>query len=76
MVSDPLGIINLALTGMFPYKKSPRDVPITPEGFAENGIRFISVGVSMIHLDARDTQGIPVFEQSYLHRCGCNINQM
>jgi len=76
MVSDPLGIINLALTGMFPYKKSPRNVPITPEGFAEDSIRCISLGVNMIHLDARDTHVIPVFEQSYLHRCGCNINQM
>ncbi|MBP1762994.1 MAG: kce [Firmicutes bacterium] len=52
-------IINLAPTGMVPTRKDTPYVPLTPEEIIEDVCRCIPLGVSMVHLHARDEDGIP-----------------
>ncbi|MFZ6771810.1 3-keto-5-aminohexanoate cleavage protein [Undibacterium sp. SXout7W] len=52
-------IINLAPTGMVPTKEQTPYVPLTPEEIFADVSSCIDLGVSMVHLHARDLHGRP-----------------
>ncbi|MEJ1383924.1 MAG: 3-keto-5-aminohexanoate cleavage protein [Candidatus Sedimenticola sp. (ex Thyasira tokunagai)] len=54
-------IINAALTGMIPQKKDTPEVPITAQEIIEDAKRCHKVGASIVHIHARDADGIPTW---------------
>lgn len=52
-------IINLAPTGMVPSRADSPLVPLTVEEIAEDVARCAALGAAMVHLHARDADGIP-----------------
>jgi 3-keto-5-aminohexanoate cleavage enzyme len=48
-------IINFTPTGMIPTKEMTRHVPISPEEIIEDVRRAVDIGITMVHLHARDT---------------------
>jgi uncharacterized protein (DUF849 family) len=52
-------IINLALTGLIPTKEMTPHVPITPEEIVEDVKKCSELGVSIVHVHARDAEGQP-----------------
>ena len=56
-------IINLAPTGMVPTKDSNPNVPITPKEIAEQVLGCAQLGVSIVHLHARDSDGNPTTDE-------------
>lgn len=57
---DPL-IVNVALTGMVPTKDDNQHVPLTAEEIAEDAERCVRAGASIVHLHARDPEGVPTW---------------
>jgi uncharacterized protein (DUF849 family) len=55
---EPL-IVNLAPTGMVPTKEMTPHVPITAEEILEDVARCRELGASIVHVHARDEQGVP-----------------
>lgn len=55
-------IVNLAPTGMVPTKQDNPNVPTAPEEIVENIIRCAGLGVSIVHLHARDEEEKPSSE--------------
>jgi 3-keto-5-aminohexanoate cleavage enzyme len=58
-------IIKLAPTGMIPTKKDTIHVPITPDEISEDAYKAYRLGVSVIHVHARDDLGRPTHEKIY-----------
>lgn len=63
-------IIQIAPTGVIPTKDMTPHVPVTPDEIAEDTYRTYRRGVSMVHVHARDEQGLPttrkdVFEEIF-----------
>ncbi|MBS0185358.1 MAG: 3-keto-5-aminohexanoate cleavage protein [Proteobacteria bacterium] len=58
-------IINLCPTGMVPQKKNCPFVPISATEIAKDVQRCHNLGVSMVHLHARLTDGTPTWEKAY-----------
>lgn len=58
-------IIKLAPTGMIPTKDQTSHVPITPEEIAEDTYRAYRLGVSVVHVHARDEAGRPTHKKEY-----------
>lgn len=56
-------IIQLAPTGMVPTKKDTPYVPITPDEIAEDTYRAYQLGVSVVHVHARDPDGRPTYKK-------------
>src|SRR3989304_9538477 len=54
-------IINLAPMGMIPTKKMSPHVPITPEEIIKDVKKCSPLGVSMVHLHARDENGLSTY---------------
>jgi len=67
MILKPL-VINLAPTGMVPTRTDTPHVPITPEEIANDVARCIPLGVSMVHLHARDENGVPTYRKEVYAR--------
>jgi len=57
-------IINLTPTGMIPTKEMNPQVPITPEEICRDVDACAGFGVSMVHLHARNGQGLPTYEKA------------
>lgn len=55
---DPL-IINLAPTGMVPTRAQSPHVPLTVDEVAADCAGCVALGASMLHLHARDADGVP-----------------
>jgi len=51
-------IINCALTGIVPTKFLTPHVPITPEEIATDTLRVYKLGASIVHIHARDKNGV------------------
>jgi 3-oxoadipate:acetyl-CoA acetyltransferase len=62
--AEPL-IVNLALTGMVPTKEITPHVPISAEEILEDVARCRELGISIVHLHARDEQGLPTHKGEY-----------
>jgi uncharacterized protein (DUF849 family) len=58
-------IINLAPTGMVPTKDQTPHVPLTPDEVVEDVERCLGLGVSIVHVHARDEQGRPTHRREY-----------
>jgi 3-keto-5-aminohexanoate cleavage enzyme len=52
-------IINLAPTGMIPTRAQTPHVPLTSTEIADEALACAQLGVSMVHLHARDVDGLP-----------------
>ncbi|MYM68812.1 3-keto-5-aminohexanoate cleavage protein [Pseudoduganella sp. FT55W] len=57
-MKSPL-ILNLAPTGMVPTRSMSPHVPLSPAEIADDCARCVDLGVSMLHLHARDDDGVP-----------------
>jgi 3-keto-5-aminohexanoate cleavage enzyme len=58
-------IIKLAPTGMIPTKQDTSHVPTTPEEIAEDTYKAYRLGVSVVHVHARDELGRPTHKREY-----------
>ncbi len=56
-------IINLAPTGITPTKEMNPHLPVSIHEIVEDAKRCVALGVSMLHLHARDEQGQPTFHK-------------
>lgn len=61
-LAKPVPIV-LAPTGMIPTKAMTPHVPITPAEIADDVSAAVSLGISAVHLHARDTEGAPTWER-------------
>jgi uncharacterized protein (DUF849 family) len=52
-------IINLAPTGMIPTRQQSPFLPLSPDEISEDVRGCVALGVSMVHLHAREVDGIP-----------------
>lgn len=57
-------IINLAPTGNTPTREKNPWVPLTPEAIIQDTLKCAPLGVSMVHLHARDNEGRPASDQA------------
>jgi 3-keto-5-aminohexanoate cleavage enzyme len=58
-------IIKLAPTGMIPMKEDTPYVPLTPQEIAEDTLKAYNLGVSVVHVHARDEGGNPTHKREY-----------
>lgn len=56
-------IIKLAPTGMIPTRNETPYVPITPDEIARDTYKAYKLGVSVVHVHARDEQGQPTYKK-------------
>lgn len=56
-------IINAAITGMVPTKKDTPHVPVSPEEIIADVRRCRDAGASIVHLHARDSDGLPTYRK-------------
>lgn len=61
-------IVNLAPTGVIPTKEMTPHVPLTPEEIISDVQKCSKVGVSMVHLHARDKDGVPTYKKDVFAR--------
>lgn len=59
---EPL-IINACLTGIVPQKKDNPYTPITPSEIIADAAEVIKLGVTMLHLHARENDGKPTYKK-------------
>lgn len=69
-------ILNFSPTGMVPTKEQTPHVPITPEEIAEDVKACLPLGVSMIHLHARDENGVPTHKKEAFERIIYKIKEI
>lgn len=55
-------IVNLTPTGMIPTKEMTPHVPIEPKEIIEDVLACAEIGVTMVHLHARDKDGAPTWQ--------------
>lgn len=62
---EPVGplIIKLAPTGMIPTRRETPYVPLTPEEIARDAYKSYKLGVSVVHVHARDELGKPTYKR-------------
>ncbi|HBH17468.1 MAG TPA: hypothetical protein DDX14_00720 [Cyanobacteria bacterium UBA9579] len=56
-------IVNLCPTGMIPTKELTPHVPLSPEEIIADVLSCAKIGVSMVHLHARDADGKPAYRK-------------
>lgn len=56
-------IINLCPTGMVPTKNMTPHVPIAPKEIIKDALETAKLGVSMVHIHARDEDGAPTWKK-------------
>lgn len=61
-------ILNLAATGMVPMRERTPHVPLTPDEIAEDCARGRELGVSVVHLHAREPDGTPTYRKEVYAR--------
>jgi uncharacterized protein (DUF849 family) len=68
-------IITLAPTGMIPTKKDTPYVPVTPEEIANETYEAYKLGVSIVHVHARDENGNPTYKKEYYEKIFAEIKR-
>lgn len=68
-------IINVALTGMVPTKTITNKVPISVDEIVEDAIHVHDAGASMVHLHARDENGVPISDARYFEQIITSIRK-
>ncbi len=66
-IYNPL-IINVCLTGMIPSKISNPHVPISTDEIIEDAIKVYDAGARMVHIHARDEDGMPAYNAKYYEK--------
>ena len=61
-------IVTLAPTGMIPTKNQTPHVPITPNEIANDVCEAYKLGVSIVHVHARDQNGQPTYEKEIFEK--------
>ena len=61
-------IVNAALTGMVPTKDDNPSVPLSPAEIAEDAARVVGAGAAIVHLHARDEEGVPTWHPDAYRR--------
>lgn len=56
-------IVNLAPTGMIPTKQMTPHVPVSPSEVIEDVLECTRMGVTVVHLHARDQDGAPTYRK-------------
>ncbi|WP_256467923.1 3-keto-5-aminohexanoate cleavage protein [Seonamhaeicola sp. ML3] len=56
-------ILNFTPTGMIPTKEMTEHVPLSVEEIVEDVHRANEIGITMVHLHARDEVGVPTYKQ-------------
>jgi uncharacterized protein (DUF849 family) len=74
-IADKL-IIKLAPTGMIPTKEDTSYVPVTPDEISEDAYKAYKLGVSVIHVHARDELGRPTHKKGYFEEIIKRIKEM
>lgn len=77
LTSKPVGklILKLAPTGMIPTKSDTPYVPITCEEIVKDTCRAYKLGVSIVHVHARDEQGRPTHKKECFEEIFCEIKK-
>jgi len=57
-------LVNLCPTGMIPTREMTKHVPLSPAEVIEDVCRGLEGGASVIHLHARDENGVPTYRAS------------
>jgi 3-keto-5-aminohexanoate cleavage enzyme len=68
-------IITVAATGNVPTKEMNPHLPVTPEEIAETAVRCRKAGASLIHIHARDAEGMPTLDAQVFGRIHHLIGQ-
>jgi 3-keto-5-aminohexanoate cleavage enzyme len=68
-------IITLAPTGMIPTKKDTPYVPVTPEEIANETYQAYKLGVSIVHVHARDENGNPTYKKEFYEKIFTEIKR-
>lgn len=55
-------IITAALTGVLANRSQCPDIPYTPVEIAEEGVRAVEAGASILHIHARQDNGLPAYD--------------
>ena len=66
-LSSPAPIV-LAPTGMVPTRSMTPHVPLTPEEIARDVAAAVAIGITSVHLHARDADGEPAWEREIYAR--------
>ena len=61
-------IITLAPTGNVPSKTDNPNVPVTPEEIANETYQAYKLGVSIVHVHARDENGNPTYKKEVFEK--------
>ena len=68
-------IITCALTGTTTSKEQNINVPITPEEMAEDAVKVVKAGASVLHIHVRDENGLGTMEYSAFERAFNSITE-
>jgi uncharacterized protein (DUF849 family) len=68
-------ILTLAPTGMIPKKEHTPYVPISPEEIAQDTFEAYNLGVSIVHVHARDELGRPTYKKEVFEKIFSEIKR-
>jgi 3-keto-5-aminohexanoate cleavage enzyme len=68
-------IINFTPTGMIPTKADTPYVPITPQEIIDEVYQAVKLGITMVHLHARDNNGVPSSDKALYAEIIAGIRQ-
>jgi uncharacterized protein (DUF849 family) len=68
-------IINFTPTGMIPTKADTPYVPITPQEIIDEVFQAVKLGITMVHLHARDNNGVPSSDKAIYAEIIAGIRQ-
>jgi len=71
----PKLIINVALTGVIPTHDMTPHVPLQPDEIVADAVKCIDAGASIVHIHARDEQGLPTYDPSIFAKIIKGIRQ-
>ncbi len=71
---DPL-IINFTPTGMIPTKEQTPFVPVSPDEIIEDVHQANELGITLVHLHARDENGVPTYKASVYEKIFSGIRK-
>lgn len=68
-------IITAALTGVLANRSQCPYIPYTPEEIAEEGLRAVEAGASILHIHARQDNGAPAYDIETYRRIGEEVKK-
>ena len=57
-------ILNFTPTGLIPTKEQTREVPVSASEITEQVLKAVELGVNMVHIHARKSNGIPTYSKN------------